>query len=261
MGAVDMDRPEIKAVLKGKKIDPSSLAKVNEAYTKVFGLTWDPANPVFDFAPDDDLVPSIVVKPAFFAQLKSRGADFSKSLMIIDACSSAATPNMVAAAGPKAYLGWKVEMSGEFISHAAESIVDMLTDKARTVRAAAQLWQIHEKWKATGPALAAGEDWINLTAVGANGQEYTKIDAQTYILIFRLRHGPSSASSNIAQSVKVIKACYDQIWKFHKGALASPACHALDYGGTQPTEGQVFDALAEVGARPGVASGRWTLAD
>jgi hypothetical protein len=262
MGAVNLDRPEIKAVLNGKKIDRSLVDKVNEAYTKLFGLTWDPANHVFDFAPDDDLTPSIVVKPAFFAQLKSKGADFSKAFMMIDACSSAATLNMVAAAGPKAYIGWKQEMSGDFISHAGEAIFDMLADKARTVRAAAQLWQIHEKWKATGPASAPGEDWINLVAVGANGQEYSKIDAQTYILIFRLRHGPSSASSNITQSVKVIQACYDQIWKFHKGALASPACHALDYGGTQPTAGQVLDALFEVGAKPiGGGGGRWTLAD
>jgi hypothetical protein len=181
--------------------------------------------------------------------------------MMIDACSSAATLNMVAAAGPKAYIGWKREMSGEFISHAGEAIFDMLGDKVRTVRAAAQLWQIHEKWKAAGPASPPGEDWINLEAVGADGREYSKIDAQTYILIFRLRHGPSSASSNITQSAKVIQACYDQIWKFHKGALASPACHALDYGGTQPTEGQVIDALSEVGARSAGGPGRWTLAD
>jgi hypothetical protein len=262
MGAVDLDRPEIKAVLNGKKIDRSLVAAVNEAYTKLFGFTWDPANPVFDFAPDDDLTPSIIVKPAFFAQLRAKGTDFSKTLIMIDACSSASTLNMVAAAGPKAYIGWKREMSGEFISNAGEAIFDMLTDKARTVRAAAQLWQIHEKWKATGPALEPGEDWINLVAVGANGKEYDKIDAQTYILIFRLRHGPSSATSNITQSTKVIRACYDQIWKSHKGALASPACHALDYGATQPTEGQVVEALFEVGVQTiNGGGGRWTLAD
>jgi hypothetical protein len=261
MGAVDLDRPEVKAVLNGKPITHELKDKVNEAYTKLFGLTWDPANPVFDLAPDDDRTPSIIVKPAFFAQLKAKGADFSKALIMIDACSSATTLNMVAAAGPKAYVGWKAEMSGEFLGDASEAVFDMLTDKARTVRAASQLWQIHEKWKASGPAKAPAEDWINLVAVGANGQPYQPIDAQTYILIFRLRHGPSSASSNITQSVKVIKACYDQIWKFHKGALASPACHALDYGGTQPTEGQVVDALFEVGAQAVGGGGRWTLAD
>jgi hypothetical protein len=262
MGAVDLDRPEIKAVLGGKKIDRTLKDKVNEAYTKLFGLTWDPANPVFDLAPDDDRTPSIIVKPAFFAQMRTKGADFSKSLIVINACSSAVTLNMVAAAAPKAYLGWTHEMSGEFLADSSEAIFDMLTDHARTVRAAAQLWQIHEKWKASGPALKPEEDWINLDAVGANGKPYDPIDAQTYILIFRLRHGPSSASSNITQSAKVIKACYDQIWKFHKGALASPACHALDYGATQPTEGEVVDALFEVGAQAiSGGAGRWTLAD
>lgn len=262
MGAVDLDRPEIKAVLKGKKIDRSLVVAVNEAYTKLFGFTWDPANPVFDFAPDADLTPSIIVKPAFFTQLRSKGADFSKSLVFINACSAGKSTLLATAVGPKVFVGWKREMDGTFIADASEAIIDMLTDKARTARAATQLWQIHEKWKATGPALEPGEDWINLVAFGANLQEYSKIDAQTYVLIFRLRHGPSSASSDITQSAKVVNACFNEIWKFHKGALASPACHALDYGATQPTEGQVVDALFEVGAKSvSGGAGRWTLAD
>lgn len=262
MGAIDLDRPEIKSVLNGKKIDRQLAVKVKEAYAKLWNLTWDPADPVIDLAPDDDGTASIVVKPALFAQLRTKGADFSKSLFFIGACSSGSDSRMVTAAGPKAYVGWKVEMSGEFIANAGEAVFDMLTDKARTVRAATQLWQIHEKWKATGPALQPAEDWINLVAVSGNGKEYDKIDAQTYILIFRLRHGPASASSNITQSAKVINACYDQVWKFHKGALASPACHALQYGNVQPTEGEVVEALYEVGVKTVNGNvARWTLAD
>jgi hypothetical protein len=180
---------------------------------------------------------------------------------MIDACSSAVSLDFAQAAGPKAYLGWKGVMSGEFISHASEAIVDMLTDKARTVRAAAQLRQIHEKWKAPGPGIGSEVDYLNLLAVGAGQKPYDRIDAQTYILIFRLRHGPSSASSDIKRSQAFIQACFDQIWKFHKGALASPACHALDYGALQPTEGEVVDALFEVGAKSVGGAGRWTLAD
>jgi len=262
MGAINLDRPEIKAVLNGKKIDRVLAVKVKEEYAKLFGFTWDPANPVLDLAPDDNLTPSIILKPAFFEQLRTKGADFSQALMMINACSSTVTLNMAKAAAPKAYLGWKSEMSGEFISHASEAIFDALTDKARTVRAAAQLWQIHEKWKATGPALPAAEDWASLATLGANAKEYDRIDAQTYILIFRLRHGPSSATSNITKSASFVQACYDQIWKFHKGALASPACHALAYGGTQPTEAEVVDALFEVGAKKvNGGAARWTLAD
>ncbi len=262
LGAVDLNRPEIKAVLNGKKIDRVLAVKVKQAYAKLFGLTWVPADPVFDMAPDDDGTASIVVKPAFFTQLRAKGADFSQTFMMINACSSAATPNMAQAVGAKAYIGWKSEMDGAFLGNASEAILDMLTDKARTVRAASQLWQIHEKWKATGPALDPAEDWQSMSVVGQNQQPYSPIDAQTYILIFRLRHGPSSATSNITKSAAVIKACYEQVWKKHLGALASPACHALDYGNSQPTEGQVVDSFFDVGVQKvGGGPGRWTLAD
>jgi len=46
-----------------------------------------------------------------------------------------------------------------------------------------------------------------------------------------------------------------------KSALASPSCHAWTYGNTFPTNGQVIDALSEVGVNNKVAAGRWTLSD
>ena len=38
----------------------------------------------------------------------------------------------------------------------------------------------------------------------------------------------------MAKNAKFVQDCYEQVWKLHKSALASPSCHALTYGNTFP---------------------------
>jgi hypothetical protein len=263
MGPVNLDRPEIKAIQGGKKIDRAIAALMTKKYADLLGLTWNDADPPIALAPDDDGTPTMVVRAPLFAQLKAKGMDLSKSLLVLNACSSAVASSFPQAAGSKAYIGWNATMSGEFISRASESFFDVLTDKARTVRMATQVWQLHEIWRTKSLAAPSeNESHKSLTLLGQNFQKYDVIDAQTYILIFAIRLRPSPPTSDIKNTSGFVQNCYDQIWKARKGALASPQCHALRFGNDFPTEGQVVDAQFETGARSvGGGAGRWTLAD
>ena len=262
MGEVDTSRPEIQKILNGGKVNHDNFMQVEQAYASLLGLTWDANDPAITLAPDNNGTATLVLRPGFFTQMKGRGVDLSQAFVFMNGCSSAVTLEMAQAIGPKAYVGWKHEMDGSFVADAAEQILDVLTDTAKTVRFATQVWELHEKWAAPPGALDPHVDWANIAAFGEGVRPYDVLDAQTYILIFAIRNGPSSATADIRKNATFVQQCYDQVWKFHKGALASPACHALQFGNVQPTEGEVVDALSEVGLKHiGNSAGRWTLAD
>jgi hypothetical protein len=85
---------------------------------------------------------------------------------------------------------------------------------------------------------------------------------QTVILIYRIRHGPASASSDITKSIGVVQACSDQFWSSGTSTgLKSPACHALEFGSHLPTNDEVADAIYDTGGGGGQPYGRWTMSD
>jgi hypothetical protein len=260
-GEVDLTRPDIQAVLQGKPIDKTNYEKVEEAFTTSVGLSWDPANKAIALAPSGINRASMAIKKGFFEQMRAKGADFSRTLVYINGCSSAATLTFAQAIQPRAYIGWKQEMDGTFVADAAEQIFDTLGDTAKSVRFATQVWQLHENWKLSGPDPDPMVDYRNLGAYGVGLRPYAPLSAQSYILIFAIRNGPSTATANLATNATFVQKCYDEVWKLHKSALASPSCHALQFGNHDPTESELLDALDEVGASHKLATGRWTLAD
>lgn len=263
MGAIDMDRPEVKAITGGKKLDRALALEVTKKLAELLDLTWDDGDPPLQLAPDDDGVPSLAVRADYFRQIRAKGADFSSSLLFVNGCSSATGAEYARATGAKAFLGWAQAMDGSFIADAAEQIFDVAKDHARTIRGAAQLWQLHQKWADGSDTPPGSVDQSNLVPMGERGTKYDPITGQSHVLIFRMRHGPASATSDIRKSAELVQNCYAQIWSAGRtSGLKSPACRPLELGANVPTKADVDDALYEVGATPvSTPAGRWTLAD
>ncbi len=263
MGQIDRNRKEIKDVINGRKLDRDVNDEISKKLTEMNGLSWDKSNPPVFVGKDVNGASVLWLRPAYFEQIRSKGASFASSLVMINTCSSAANTSFVDAIKAKAFLGWNTTMQGDFINRAAETTFDSLTDKARSARAASQLWQLHELWVAKGePAKrAANVDPLNLVALGVGGTKYEPINGQTHILIYRLRNGPSSATSDISGMVKLLDECLDKTWKSGKGGgLAYPMCRPSEFGSSVPTASDVADAEYEVG-KGTMPAGRFTLAD
>jgi hypothetical protein len=266
MGLLDLDRPELKKAVNGRKLNPDVNADIVKALVTMSGLTWDGSG-------DAPLVVGaefegsavIWVTPAFFQMLKDqKSVSFDKTLVFLNTCSSGAGSSLKDAFKAKAFFGWMIPMNGTFVAHAAETIFDSATDKARSARNAWWMWRRHEAWQIE-QAGTTREDHAKpeqLKAFGIDGAEYEPISSQSLILIYRLRHGPSSASSDIAKSLLVVKSCSELFWSAgKKTGLASPACHQLEFGNQLPTNDEVDDAIFEVGGPVQKPFGRWTLAD
>jgi hypothetical protein len=126
------------------------------------------------------------------------------------------------------------------------------------------MWRRHEAWQIeqAGKAREENAKPEQLQAFGVDGAAYEPITSQSVILIYRLRHGPSSASSDIAKSMLMVRSCSELFWSAgKKTGLASPACHQLEFGNQLPTNEEVDDAIFEVGGPVQRPFGRWTLAD
>lgn len=266
MGLLDINRPELKKAVNGRKLDPDVNADIVKALVTMTGLTWDGSGDA-PFVVGADFQGSAVIwiTPAFFQMLRDqKSVSFDKTLVFLNTCSSGAGTSLKDAFKAKAFFGWAIPMSGAFVSHAAETIFDSVTDKARSARDAWWMWRRHEAWQIDqeGKAREDNQKPEQLQASGVNGVEYEPITSQSVILIYRLRHGPSSASSDIAKSLLVVKSCSELFWSLgKKTGLASPACHQLEFGNQLPTNDEVNDAISEVGGPVQKPFGRWTLAD
>jgi hypothetical protein len=266
MGLLNLDAPELKKAVNGRKLSPDVNADIVQALVAASGLTWDGSG-------DAPLVVGagfegsavIWVTPAFFQMLRDqKSVSFDKTLVFLNTCSSGAGSSLRDGFKAKAFFGWLIPMNGVFVAHAAETIFDSATDKARSARDAWWMWRRHEAWQIeqTGTTREDNAKPEQLTVFGTGGAEYEPISSQTVILIYRLRHGPSSASSDIAKSLLVVKSCSELFWSVgKKTGLASPACHQLEFGNQLPTDDEVNDAIFEVGGPVQRAFGRWTLAD
>jgi hypothetical protein len=270
LGPVDMTVDGLKSIVNSGPITKDVQQRIQEKLTTDLGFAYDKDNLVLNISPDADGAVILWLHPHYFEAVQGKGASFAHTLVWLNACSSAATGTFQTALKAKAFVGWKDDTSGGFLGDASEAAFDVLTDKVRTVRAAVQMWQLHELWELHGADPDRGVNPRNIFA-GGGTVEYPPITGQTHILIFRMRHGPSSASSDVAKGAQLIQGCYAQIWSSgdHSG-LKSPACRPLEFGSSVPTEDDVNDALREVGFPAGAAGtpagaptdhGRWTLAD
>lgn len=205
------------------------------------------------------------VSSDFFRLLREKkNLDFSSTLIFVNACSSAANNGLVTAFDARAYLGWQRPPDMYFASNAAQTFFDALTDKSRSARNAWSMWGRYQRFleAASGRPRPDRTKVDILKAFGPNGVEYPRMPDQTVILIYRLRHGPASASSDITKSIGVIQACTDQFWASGTSTgLKSPACKQLEFGSHQPTVDEVADAIFDVGGAGELPYGRFTLAD
>jgi hypothetical protein len=266
LGLLDMDRPELKKVVGNRKLDREVRQEIVKALASMTGLTWDKGQDA-PFVVGSEFNGSAIlwVAPAFFRMLREqKGASFDSSLVFVNACSSAADSSLRDAFAAKVYFGWAVSGNGQFMADAAETVFDLLVDKARSARNAWWMWRIHEFWqvKEEGAERPPERDPENLKAIGADGTEYPLMTGQTVILIYRMRHGPSTATAQVLASVGFIEQCWEERWSQGvRSALASPACFRLEDGQHQPTREEVDDAVFEVGGLIEKPFGRWTLAD
>ncbi|MBI5288259.1 MAG: hypothetical protein HY873_04745 [Chloroflexi bacterium] len=205
------------------------------------------------------------VSSDFFRLLREKkGLDFSHTLVFVNACSSAANNGLVNAFEARAFLGWERPPDMNFASNAAQVFFDEATDKARSARNAWSMWGRYQRFLeiASGRKRPDRTKVDILKAFGPGGFEYPRMADQTVILIYRIRHGPASASSDIAKSVSVVKACSDQFWSAGTSTgLKSPACHQLEFGSHLPTNEEVADAIFDAGGGGDQPYGRWTMAD
>lgn len=266
MGLLDLDRPELKKAVNGRKLSPDVNADIVKALVTMSGLTWDGSGDAPLVVGAEFNGSAVVwVTPAFFQMLRDqKSVSFDKTLVFLNTCSSSAGSSLKDAFKAKAFFGWMIPMNGVFVAHAAETMFDSLTDKARSARDAWWMWRRHEAWQIeqSGKARDDNAKPEQLKAFGVDGAEYEPISSQSVILIYRLRHGPSSASSDIAKSLLVVKSCSELFWSAgKKTGLASPACHQLEFGNELPNNDEVDDAIFEVGGPVQKPFGRWTLAD
>ncbi|MBI5285877.1 MAG: hypothetical protein HY874_12380 [Chloroflexi bacterium] len=266
MGLLDISRPELKQAVNGRKISPAVNADIVKALVTMTGLTWDGSGDApFVVGAEFDGSAVVWITPAFFQMMRDQKAvSFDKAMVFLNTCSSGAGSSLKDAFKARAFFGWAIPMYGAFVGRTAETILDATTDHARSARGAWWMWRRHEAWQIEqeGKARDDNQKPEQLKASGGDGEEYTPITSQSVILIYRLRHGPSSASSDIAGSLLMVKSCSELFWSAgKKTGLASPACHQLEFGNQLPSNDEVDDAVFEVGGPVTKPFGRWTLAD
>jgi hypothetical protein len=269
MGVFNQDRAEFKKVINGRKITPEIKVEIAKELARIIGLRWDDNDVPIVIGSDFDGSSIVWIRPSYFRLLREQmQVSFDSTLVMVNACSSGKNTTLPDAIKPRAFFGWKVSMEGDFISDAAETIVDSLTDKARSARNAWWMYRRHEAWVIDGETTSGklprnpNQDPVSLAAFGVGSVPYEPITSQTIILIYRVRHGPGSAASDISASISLVQSCFDQFWSSGRGAgLANPACRPMEFGSQRPTQAEINDAFFEVGGIGLKPFGRFTLAD
>lgn len=207
----------------------------------------------------------IWVSSEFFRLLRTKmSVSFANTLVFVNACSSAANAGLVNAFDAKAFFGFQRPPDLSFSSDAAQTIFDLLPDRARSARDAWSMWARYERWleAASGVTRPDRTKVDILKAYGKSGVEYAGMADQTVILIYKMRHGPTSGASDITKSMGIVQSCSQQFWSSGTSTgLKSPACHNLEFGSHLPTDDEVADAVFEVGGGGDLPYGRWTMTD
>ncbi len=204
------------------------------------------------------------VSSDYFRLLREeKGLSFANTLLIVNACSSAANQGLVNAFEPKAFFGFERPPDLFFSSDAAQEIIDLLPDKARSVRHAWAMWVRYHAWLHAFSGVTPS-DRVKvsiLKAYGKFGVEYAPMEDQTVILIYKMRHGPESGKADITKSMNFIQSSCLPNWSAGKKDAFAKSCHDLEFGGHLPTDAEVADAFFEVGGAGDAPYGRWTMTD
>jgi hypothetical protein len=210
------------------------------------------------------------VSADFFRLLRERkGLDFSRTLVFVNACSSAANQSLRQAFEPRAYFGFDQPPDLDFAGSAANTIFDELPDRARSARNAWQMWARHESWIAAVARERAGIERPDRTKVervkayGSSGVAYPPLADQSVILIYRMRHGPPAGAERLKTSSSLVTNCWTTYWSAGKNAsgLQAKACNDIELGSHTPTQDEYEDALFEATGEPARPYGRFTLTD
>lgn len=260
LGFVNFKDPDLAAVINKRKLDRGVLDELGKAISEKAGLQWDKADPPLFVGRVEKGLAKVWMRPPYFTQLRSKGVNFASTLLMFNSCNSGRNPSLATAAQAKVFFGWKSGMNGDFISDAAESIFDSLTDKVRTARDASQLWQLHQIWKDNDKPANDNVSARSLVALGANQVPYPPLTGKSHIFIFFARNAPSSATADLEENTQALENCWKDVWSVHAGALVNPVCTHMTTG-AEITKNDVDQALHELGAPPSLPFGRWTLND
>jgi hypothetical protein len=260
LGFVNFKDPDLAKVINGRKLNRNVLDELGMAITDKAGLAWNKLDPPFFVGAVEKGLAKLWIRPPFFKQLRDIGRSFSSTLLMFNSCNSGRNPSLAKAAQPKVFFGWKSAMNGDFISDAAETIFDSLTDKVRTARDASQLWQLHQIWADNDKPANDNVSARSLVALGANQTPYPPLSGQSHIFIFFGRNAPSSATADLEENTLALENCWKDVWSVHAGALVSPVCTHMTTGATITKE-DVDQALFELGRSLSMPFGRWTLND
>ena len=206
------------------------------------------------------------VSSEYFRLLREKkGLSFANTLIFVNACSSAANQGLVKAFDAKAFFGFQRPPDLTFSSEAAQQIIDLLPDKARSARNAWQMWVRYHAWL-QAYAKAKPDDRVQISilkAYGKNGVEYAPITEQSVLLIFRARHAPMSGQADITTAIANMHECAKKFWSAGKRAtFGNLGCRNWEVGVIPPpTDAEVADAIFELGGGGDAPYGRWTMTD
>jgi hypothetical protein len=206
------------------------------------------------------------VSSDYFRLLREKkGLSFANTLIFVNACSSAANQGLVKAFDAKAFFGFQRPPDLSFSSEAAQQIIDLLPDKARSARNAWQMWVRYHAWlQAIAKAKPDARVQISiLKAYGKNGVEYAPITDQSVLLIFRARHGPEPGKVDITTAIANMQDCSKKFWSAGKRAtFGNLGCRNWELGVVPPpTDAEVADVVFELGGGGDAPYGRWTMTD
>lgn len=194
--------------------------------------------------------------PPFF-ESALRGKDYSRSLVYIDSCFSAATTSLAKLFKPRVYLGNTVTCTFYSSAQAAKHIFTTMARSNRTVREAwDRVHDVTEAGMATLPEddLLASTDTLDmrkecsiLQAYGDLQEPYKRIGDTIHWLLFMGRW----TEQDINQGGDSLQRCCDNWWEDEKRpGLADQYCNQGILGSHYPTPEEVEEARYLLTGRP-----------
>ncbi len=240
-----------------------------------------------DMRPGGKSAYAIVLTPKFWEWLRTRQADFSRSLVFVAACLTDATPDLHDAIKARAYFSFDISVN---INVAAKILEYFCKSLARPTHSAEETYynvlrtantrqMIYAEDKILDANIQADRDQIGSVLTFFKGYGYDGTKMISYMeggwlntmnadpgaiwwLLFSGRWGQNAASGTDG-----MLNCWESFWKDGKtGGLANPACHNKTPG-RAPTELEVAYASYLLSGRNVLSPQgmtripRWTLND